>query len=53
MRLVFPAIGAEFFQFQPLSRRSLVFRLAVVPVLAFSALELNNLTRHELRLFLK
>jgi hypothetical protein len=48
---MFPTVGAEFFQFQPLSRGSLVLRFAVVPVLAFSALELDNLTRHELSLF--
>ena len=46
VRLVFPAKRTEFFQLQPLGCSSLVLRLAVVPILAFTALELDNLTRH-------
>jgi hypothetical protein len=50
VQLMFPAIRTEFLQFQPLGCGSFVLRLAVVPVLTFRALELNNLTRHPLRL---
>jgi hypothetical protein len=49
VRLVLPAIRTKLFQFQPLSSGSLILRLAVVPVLTFSALELDNFTRHLIR----
>ena len=46
MLLVLPTIRTELFHFQTFSCRPLVFSLAVIPVLAFAALELNNFTRH-------
>jgi hypothetical protein len=46
MRLMFAAERAKLFQFNPFCRRPLVFRLAVVPVFALTALELNNFTWH-------
>jgi hypothetical protein len=46
MLLMFTAIGAELFQFQSLGRGSLVFRLAVVAVFAFTTLKLNNFAGH-------
>ena len=46
VRLMFPAIWTELLQLQPLSCGSLILRLAVVPVFAFCALELDNFTRH-------
>jgi hypothetical protein len=46
MRLMFAAERAKLFQFNPLCRSPLVFRLAVVPVFALTALELNNFTWH-------
>jgi hypothetical protein len=46
MRLVLPAVRAELLQLNPLCRRSLVLRLAIVPVLAFTALKLNDFTWH-------
>ena len=48
VRLVFAAVRAKLLKFQTLSRGSLVFRLAVIPVLTLAALELNNLARHPL-----
>jgi hypothetical protein len=48
MRVMFTAKRAELFEFDPLGRRAFVLRLAVVPVLAFAALELNNFSRHNL-----
>jgi hypothetical protein len=47
VRLVLPAIWAKLFHFQTLGRGLLVFRFAVVPVLALAALELNNFSRHK------
>jgi hypothetical protein len=46
MRLMFAAKRAELLQFNPFCRSPLVFRFAVVPVLALTALELNNFTWH-------
>jgi hypothetical protein len=46
MRLMFAAVRAEFLHLQTLRRRPLVFGLAVVPIFAFGALELNNFARH-------
>jgi hypothetical protein len=37
---------AEFLHFDPLCRGPLVLRLAVIAVLAFTALELNNFAWH-------
>jgi hypothetical protein len=51
MRLMLAAERAELFQLNPLRRRALVLRLAVVPVFAFAALELNNFTWHEFACF--
>jgi hypothetical protein len=46
MRLMFAAVRAELLELDALGCRSLVFRLAVVPVFALAALELDNFTRH-------
>jgi len=46
------AEGAELFQFNPFRRSPLVLGLAIVPVFALAALELNNFTWHELPAFL-
>jgi hypothetical protein len=46
MRLMFAAVRAEFFQFDPLRSGAFIFCFAVVAVLALAALELNNLSRH-------
>jgi hypothetical protein len=51
MRLMLPAIGAEFLEFQTLRGGLLILRIAVVPVLAFLALELNDLARHTASFF--
>ena len=48
MRLVLAAIRAKLLQFEALRRGPLIFRFAVVAVLAFAALKLNNLSRHGL-----
>jgi hypothetical protein len=53
MRLMLTAKGAKLLHFQPLSCRSLVFRLAVVPVLALVALKLNDFSWHVLPNFRK
>jgi hypothetical protein len=52
MRLMLPTEGAELFQLNPLRGGSLIFRFAVVSVLAFTALELNNFTWHNSPAFL-
>ena len=46
MRLMFPAIRTELFHLQAFRSRPLVLGLAVVAVLALSALKLNNFSRH-------
>jgi hypothetical protein len=46
MRLVLAAVRAELLQLDTLGRRSLIFRFAVVPILALAALELNDFTWH-------
>jgi hypothetical protein len=46
VRLVLAAVRAKLLQFDPLSGRLLVLRVAIVPVLAFLTLELDNLARH-------
>jgi hypothetical protein len=45
------AEGAELFQFNPFRRSPLVLGLAIVPILAFAALELNNFTGHKFACF--
>ena len=46
MPLMLAAKGAKLLHFKTLSSRLLIFRLAVIAVLAFTALQLNNFTRH-------
>src|SRR5271165_2444546 len=46
VRLVLSAVRAELLQFNSLGGRLLVLGVAIVPVLALLALELNNLARH-------
>jgi hypothetical protein len=46
VRLVLAAERAEFLQLNPFRRGPLVFGLAVVAVLTFTALELDNFTWH-------
>jgi hypothetical protein len=46
MGAMFPAERAELFQLQPLRRGALVLCLAVVPVFALGALELNDFSWH-------
>jgi hypothetical protein len=46
MRLMLAAERAEFLHFEPLCRGPLVFGLAVIAVLALTALELNNFAWH-------
>jgi hypothetical protein len=48
---MFPAERAELLQLNALRRGPLVLRLAVIAVLAFAALKLNNLTGHKLACF--
>jgi hypothetical protein len=48
MWLVFTAKRAKLLQFDPLRGGALIFGLAVVPVFALAALELNNFSRHNL-----
>jgi hypothetical protein len=52
MRLMFTAERAELLEFNTLCGGPLILGLAVVPVFAFAALELNNFTWHELPSFL-
>jgi hypothetical protein len=44
--LMFTAVWAELFHFQPFCRGPLILRFAVVAVLAFTALELNDFSWH-------
>src|SRR5262249_22192634 len=46
MRLVLPAVAAEFLHFQPFRRRLLVLRRRVVAILALGALERDDVARH-------
>jgi len=46
VRLMFPTIRAELLHLETLSSRPLIFRFAVIPVLAFAALELNDFSWH-------
>jgi hypothetical protein len=46
MRAMLAAERAELLQFQPLRRGALVLCLAVVPVFALGALELNDFSWH-------
>jgi hypothetical protein len=48
MRAMFPAERAELFELQPFGGRALVFCLAIVPVFALGALELNDFSWHKL-----
>jgi hypothetical protein len=47
VRAMFPAKRAELFQLQPFGGRALVLGLAVVPVFALGALELNDFSWHK------
>src|SRR5580658_6462771 len=53
VRLMLSAIRAELLQLQPLGCGFLILRIAIVPILAFLALKLNNLARHPALLVLK
>jgi hypothetical protein len=46
MRLMLPTEWAEFLHFNPFGCGPLVLRLAVIAVLAFTALKLNNFSWH-------
>jgi hypothetical protein len=46
MRLMLPAERTELLQLNPFGGGALVLSLAIVPILAFAALELNDFTRH-------
>ena len=41
-----PALAAEFLEFQPLGRRLPVLRCRIIPVLAITALQRHNFSRH-------
>jgi hypothetical protein len=43
---MFAAVWAELLQLNPFRGGLLILRVAIVPVLAFLALELDNLARH-------
>jgi len=51
MRLVLAAAGAELLELKTLSRRLLVLRIRIVPLLALLALERNDFARHWLSRF--
>jgi hypothetical protein len=44
--LMLPAVVAELLHFQTLGGRLLIFRVRIVPVLAFLTLERDDLSRH-------
>jgi hypothetical protein len=46
MRLMLTAERAELLEFETLGSRLFILRVAVVPALAFVALQLNNFARH-------
>jgi hypothetical protein len=47
MRRMFPAAVAEFFQLQPLRHGLSVLGGRIIPFLALTALQRNNLSRHK------
>jgi hypothetical protein len=50
VRLMLAALRTELFHFKTLGRRLFVFRVAIVPIFALSALERDDFTRHGLLL---
>jgi hypothetical protein len=52
MRLMLPAVRTKLLEFDPFRGSPLILGLAVVAVLAFAALELNNFSWHRVPVFL-
>ena len=46
VRLMLAAVPAEFLHFQTLGRGLFILRRRIIPILAFRALERNDVTRH-------
>jgi hypothetical protein len=53
MRVMLAAMRAEFFHFETLGSRLLVFGARIVPVLAFLTLERDDFSRHLFTLLLQ